>query len=293
MGYLSVDYQRGLEGAAASDLGLSGFWGDCPVLQSVENSRLAFGHIYRGEPLISRATTGTLPPYNAYITNTSGTSIFGSVTRIGGGFTLQTGATDNDETTAQYGAVGSMEISDAASEKFDLWYECLVEPDTIAATQAGFFVGMHIVVAAVSSVLENDGALSDASKIGFFKPEGDAGIFNIVYQLGGQTLVTLVDGSAQSGDRLTAHTFTANAVKRLGFRFRPDAPTANRVTFFIDGVEQPTYVTGTQIATSTGSAFPDSITMLPTWSILTANGASEKIIVPCWGAYMGRALGTT
>ncbi len=295
MGYASVDYQRGLEAAAASDLGLSGFWGDCPILEDLENGRQGFGHIYNGfHPIDVLTATGvcTWQPYNVYITAT-GTPSFGSTARIGGGMIVKTGTADNDEVTAQYGIVPVMEISDAANETFDMWYECLVETNNVSTQpQSGFFVGMCEPVTGVDSLIDADGTIDAARDlIGFFKPEGDDATFNIVYQKGAQTIVTVVDGSAASGDTLTAHTMVLNTVKRLGFRYRINAAAANKITFFIDGVEQGTYVTAANIAAAT---FPDSVAMLPTWGVTSGVVTTQhQIIVPMWGAYSGRALGTT
>ena len=58
----------------------------------------------------------------------------------------------------------------------------------------------------------------------------------------------------------TVATMVADTFMKLGFVYDPLAPTAKRITVYVDGVASTTYVTGTNIATAT---FPDGEEMSP------------------------------
>jgi hypothetical protein len=86
---------------------------------------------------------------------------------------------------------------------------------------------------------------------------------DIVYQKGGQTLQSVSD----------AHqAIEASTYYSLGFVYDPEFPAANKIKFYIDGVETGKYVTTTNIAAAT---FPDAEEL--TWLFATKVGAASEV----------------
>lgn len=278
MGHVNVGYRRGVEGIADTDESLSGFWGDCPILSAAEDAKECFGHIEDGLGVVNLAADGATGQYDVELTAASGTAAFGSVARSGGGLTIVTGATDEDETCAQWGGEtnAAFRISDTASQARKLWYEILaIAGIAITATADSWFLGLcESFTMADNALIKADGTLEGARDlIGFFHPEGDAGLVDFVYQKGGAANQTLIDG---------ALTMSTSAFKKMGFKYDPTAPDANKVRVYYGGVEESTYVTSALIAAST---FPDAVLMLPTFCVKIAAGVSQSLIIPTWGCY--------
>ena len=103
MGHINVDYQRGVDADADTVLGLSGFWGDAPILSSLENRRISFGYIEDGLGVPEIAVDGDTAGYQVEFTTGGGTASFGSDAASGGGLIIKTGTSDNDEIIAVYG----------------------------------------------------------------------------------------------------------------------------------------------------------------------------------------------
>lgn len=281
MGHVNVGYRRGVEGIADTDESLSGFWGDCPILSAAEDAKECFGHIEDGLGVVNIAADGATGQYDVELTAAAGTPAFGSYARSGGALQILTGTTDEDETCVQWGGETNtpFRISDAVSEARKLWFEILaIAGVAITASSDAWFLGLcESFTMADNALIEADGTIhDDRDLIGFFHPEGDAGLVDFVYQKGGGGVehVTLIDG---------ALTMSTSAFKKMGFMYNPDAPDANKVRIYYGGVEQSTYVTAALIAAST---FPDAVLMTSTFCVKVATeGTAQSLIIPTWGCY--------
>lgn len=277
MGELQVGYRRGAEGTADTDTGLSGFWGDCPILTTLENRRRAYGYIEDGLGVSTLEATGSTGPYVATLTAT-GTPQFGSDDVIGGTLLMKNGTADNDGIDAVFGGTKSapFRISDALTEARKLWFEVAVIPGLITVTQQEFFVGLcETYDAAADGLLEDaDGIDTDRDLIGFFKRVGDAGLVDFVYQKGSQTIQIVLNGYK------TLNTTTA---VKLGFVYDPDAPDSEKIRIYTDGIPESTFVTADNIAAAT---FPDAIKMAPTFALKNKVVTTQQTLaIPFWGCY--------
>ncbi len=283
MGVVQVHYRRGPDATASTGSKLSGFWGDCPILYALEDQDRGYGYFEDGLGVDRITATGVSGPYSVAMT---GTGDFGSSDDIGGGILLETPANADDETIAQFGGgiagKGSFRISDAVTEAKKLWFEVALDVNTIADNTMSFFVGLceGLVPAAAADVIKADHTIEGARDlIGFFKKDGDASLVDVVYQKGGDTLKTLIDGDI---------TLVADAIIRLGFLYDPSTVAARKITFFVDGIPKSTYVTSALIAASGATDFPDAVMMNPTFVVKADTGTVCKLILHNWGCYQLR-----
>lgn len=280
MGTVNVGYRRGADGTADTNPGLSGFWGDCPILSTLEDRQAAYGYIEDGLGIPTIESTDRTGGYVATITAT-GTPQFGSDDVIGGTLLMKNGTADNDGIDAVYGGTKTapFRISDAETEARKLWFEIGVIPGLITATQQEMFVGLcETYDAAADGLLEDAGGIdSERDLIGFFKPQGDAGTVDFIYQKGTQTLQTVLNGYT------TLNTSTAT---KLGFVYDPKAPASERIRIYTNGILESTFVTATQIAVSATTGFPDAIKMAPTFALKNSVATTQQTLqIPFWGCY--------
>lgn len=282
MGHVDVDYERGADADADTAEGLSGFWGDCPIVASVENIRKAYGYIEDGHGVPEIIADGPIGVYEVEVTAT-GTPKFGSMSSIGGGLRIVTGTADNDELIAVYGgnSAASFRISDATTEKSKLWFEVSVLPTLITATQSGAFFGLcETFAGAAAGLIEDDGTIDPARDlIGFFKREGDAGLVDFIYQKGSQTIQILLNGYK---------TLNTTTPVKLGFKYDPTRADAEQITIYTDGIPESTFVTATLIAAADPDSFPDAVAMTPTFNVKNATGAAQTWEMKFWGCYQER-----
>ena len=272
-----TDYKGDATGSGTSP----NLWGDCPLVEMIADSNV--GYQWHDEflhfPTI--ATTNVKDPY--YFFADAGITCLGSTAALGGALTIvQDGSHDNDEGWLQYGThvYSPFMISDTAGSDKKLWFEARVKVSSIVDDVLAMFVGLaEVGVCAAEYKTDDTGVLADKDYIGFdtlHVNSGTAGtnaLVNVVYNLSGQTAKTLIT---------TAHTLVANTHVNLGFVYDPDEETAKRIKFYVDNVEQSTYVTATQIATATGVAFPDAQYMAPTVGTKLGSAVAGTLTMPWW-----------
>lgn len=171
-------------------------------------------------------------------------------------FQMSTG--DDEEATIALGGSGQAicEINSTSGSDFDLWFECRVKFSNVSDTICKNFIGLGAEDAAANGQgLDAAGlVMTDNGWIGFIRQEDDGNAINFIYAAAGQTEVEHITG-------VTA--ITADTYVNLGFRYQPTAVPAKRIAIFVDGVEQGTYVTQTNIDVNT---FPEGepLTMVAT-----------------------------
>lgn len=195
----------------------------------------------------------------------TGDSIAQIATDKHGVVAVATDGTDNDEAWMQMGdaACVSAIISDTAGDDKLLVFEARVKVSSVTDTKMNMFVGLMEEGRAVADTVTDAGALADKDYIGFTILEGDGDALKFVYKKAGQTAQTVLT----YGTAIEADTFY-----KLGFVFDPDAPADQRIKIYVNGSEQSTYVTATQIAAAT---FPDGEELSPIFGM--KNAAAEAM----------------
>lgn len=185
--------------------------------------------------------------YTSYI-DTGGT-LLGLADEKGGVLALAMDNTDNDEIwmEAGDGTIQLGQISDTAGDDHLTAFECRVKFSSIVDGVCSFFAGLATPgLAAADTMTDDTGALAAAKSFIGFRNLLDGDGVDCYYQAVSQTGVTSISD---------AHTLVADTFVKLGFLYDPSAPASKRITWYVDNVEQSTYVTATQIATAT---FPDA-----------------------------------
>jgi hypothetical protein len=219
--------------------------------------------------------------YTGYISNT-GDTLTGVADESGGVLALYNTTNDNDEVWLHSGDATSVfgAISDTAGSDFLTAFECRVKVNSIADDVASIFCGLAEEGTAADNTKANDtGVLASKDYIGFNTVHVNAGtagtnaLVNFVYRLAGQTAVAKIS---------TVHTFVADDFVKLGFLYDPAADTSKRIKVFVNNVEQSTYVTGTNIAVATGSAFPDGEEMGFLAGVKSGSTTPSELSIDWW-----------
>jgi hypothetical protein len=199
----------------------------------------------------------------------TGGSISTLATDRSGVLRFLTDTTDNDENWLQPGSATSVSgvISDTAADAKMLIFEARVRYNKVADNEMASFVGLSEEGCAVANTMtDNDGILVTTKDfIGFhvLQADGDALLFR--YQKASQTPVTVLTyGTA----------ITAAAWMNLAFIYDPSQPASKQIAIWVDGVEQTTYVTGTNIAAAT---FPDAEELQPLFGMKNGSGAAASM----------------
>lgn len=206
----------------------------------------------------------------------SGDTIVALADEDGGVIALTTAATDNNEVWMQSGDGTSVlgKISDAAGSDFLTVFECRVKKSSIADNVAAVFCGLaEEGCAAEDSKTDDDGIMADKDYIGFDSVHADGDAINFVYRLSGATAVEKISD---------VHSPDADDFVKLGFVYDPEAKASERIKVFVNNVEQSTYVTATNIATSSGSAFPDGEEMAALFGIKNGDSTAAEFAIDWW-----------
>lgn len=184
--------------------------------------------------------------YTSYI-DTGGT-LLGLADEKGGVLALSMDNTDEDEIwiSAGDGTQQLGRISDTAGDSHLTAFECRIKMSSIVNGVCSFFAGLATPGLAGANTLADATGVPAAAKsfIGFRNLLDGDGV-DCFYQAVNQTLQTSIDN---------AHTLAADEFVKLGFIYDPDAIASKRITWYVNNVEQGTYVTAAQVAAAT---FPD------------------------------------
>ena len=193
---------------------------------------------------------------------------------------LYADASDNDSPAmclAGGNIGGPFKISDTAGEAFPLAFECRFQLSSVADDVSAIFLGLgEEAIPANECKADDTGVMVDKDYIGFNSVHTNSGttgtnaILTFVYNIasGGSSPVTLIS---------TLKTMVASTWYKVGFLYDPSADTTKRIRIFLDGEEQSTYVTGTQIAVA--AAFPDGEELVPTFINKAGTGTASSLIL--------------
>lgn len=171
---------------------------------------------------------------------------------------------DNDEGSIVANPLGApFIISDTAAEEYGLAAEFRIKKASIADNALSFFIGLsEEATAAANALVDDTGVVADKDHIGFSCVAAAGETVNWVYKKAGQTAQTAL---------AAAHTLVADTYVKLGFLYLPTRKASKRIACFVNGVEQSTYITSTNIAAAT---FPDGEEL--TFHFATKVGAAAE-----------------
>lgn len=245
-------------------------WSDCDILNFIRDPSKGF---YFFDDFLNFEPNSTDAKYDVYIdtgvTVTPKQGVLDGVVEIGGN------DADNDEgVLSAYAPMA--QISDGAGEAFPLWFEARWKKASIADNALASFIGLaydddsSVTVAKTLCLTDNDGALGAFSFIGFHVDQADGDALDFVYKAEGQTAVVKIAG---------VQTLVADTWYKLGFKYDPNADADRRIKIYVDGEEQSTYVTATNIAAAT---FPDAEKLAPVWAAKVGTDMSAVLSQLDW-----------
>ena len=195
------------------------------------------------------AGTGSTDKYGSY--GDTGVTFTQKPAVVGGQIEIAGNDADNDEAVlTTHGPL--VQISDTAGDDRKLWFEARFSKASIANNGLGFFLGLafdhgsSVPISNTLALTDDDADLGAFSYIGFHCDQADGDAIDFVYK---------AEGGAQTVAIAGVQVPVADTFYKFGFTYDPKAAASKRIAVYVDGVEQTTYVTGTNIAAAT---FPDA-----------------------------------
>ena len=267
----NVDY---IQSSNALDQPSPIIWADCPLSQYLARHGDAANAVYFGDrfeafPNASAPATAAHGKWEAY--GDTGVVIgpdkdetlgIGPVCKISGN------DADNDEGNIS-GPSNCFRISDTGGELGKLWFECRLRKASVADNGLALFAGLgwdltnNVSLAKADALVDNTGAIGAFSMIGFHVDHANGDSVDFVYRADGQAATVPIAG---------LKAIAADTFYNLGFVYDPQEVDAKKIKVYVDGVEDDTYVTATDIAAAT---FPDDEWMAPCY--LTKVGAAAEV----------------
>jgi len=235
----------------------SSIWRNADIIEMIRNPRC--GHYFFEDFMVGK-------PGHLITLEADATAATADGAERGGSITLTTGGTDNNECYVG-GDYGGFEISDTGGDAHKLWFEARVKVSAIAAQTV--FVGMIDPAAVAANMLLDAGTVGDFDYIGFRINEADPDGIDFAYRISGGSEVVAVN---------EAQVAVADTYYKLGFVYDPLEDTSRRITIYVNGTANATYVTGTNIA---AASFPDAQLLTPAIGIKT-NAAVTKVLECDW-----------
>lgn len=176
-------------------------------------------------------------------------------------------ATDNDENNMQRGATGQVHaiISTTSGDDCVLGFEFRVR-FTQVTNIYNFFGGLtEESLSATDAFFSDTGVIADKDYIGWLVGEAAGStLFFGWNKAGGTDVIGFTWGTA----------LVAAQWYKLGFLYDPGAPADRRIKLFIDGVEQATYVTATQLASAN---FPNGEELTTYFNLKSGSAATKSL----------------
>ncbi len=242
----------------------SNIWSDCPI-EAIRNKQV--DGIFVGDDFVDGVPAYKYDEYKANSTTITQLPLTGGIVQVGGN------GTDNDEGNMQQDGAPFVISSTSA---YDLWFEARVKKESITDEHLAFFIGLGEESFAADTAMSDDEAdLISKDLIGFHCDLSDGDALDIVYgkATGGAADVQTVKAAAA--------TLVADTYIKLGFKVSWGKPgtSAKRISFFINGVEQSTYVTDTLLEAST---FPDGEELAMLLLTKVGTGAAKLFSMDWW-----------
>jgi hypothetical protein len=245
-------------------------WANCPVLDILEDPGLGMYFFDDFLNFSKHVSAQNVQQYASYID--TGVTIQ-SLPLIQGVLEVAGNDADNDEGSITTGGnTGTLAvISDTAGDDKKLWFEARIKKASIADNACAFFVGLsEEALAAADTLVDDTAEIASKDMIGFRVKQDNGEELDFVYRKAGQAVQEVI----AAGASMVADTYI-----KVGFVYDPNRPAANRIAIFINGVEQTTYVTATNIAAAT---FPDAEELALLLATKVGAAAESKFQMDWW-----------
>lgn len=249
-------------------------WGDCPKLGILEGS---VPGVYLFDDFLSfpdHVSDQNTQRYSSYID--TGVTIKQLAGVKYGQIEIAGNDADNDEgVLSDYGPL--FYIQDAKASK-KLWFEARWKKASVANDALATFLGLAydhgsgVPVTNTLCLTDDDANLGAFSFLGFHVDQADGDALDFVYKAEGQSAVVKI---------AVVQALVADTWYKLGFVYDPAFPADKRIKIYVNGVEQTTYVTETNIAAAT---FPDDEGLARVWAAKVGAAAEVKSQLDWWGA---------
>lgn len=256
-------------------------WSQFNALRLVEDP--TYGCHFFDDFLYMQSEDGTDDVYFKYI-DTSNTIrlVAQTATVVGGEVALVTDATDNDAPVLAFrganaggGNISSVILGNSSTASFLTLFETRLKKSSITDNQCAFFAGLAEATAraADDGLLEDDTGdiVNSISAIGFRAKHDNGEELDFVYQDAAQTAPTEVIANIQA--------MVADTYIKLGFVYNPLEENSKKIKIYVNGVEQSTYVTTTNIDAAT---FPENDAMTPTFGSKNGEATATTLTIDWW-----------
>lgn len=280
MSHRSMDYSSTALGTENTSVGPSkSIWADCPVLEMIQDPGRG---VYFFDDFLGLQDPTTAKAYGIYLMLDTGDCTITASPEPGGAIKLF-GTTDNEDCGIKLGdATSAPFIIPADSGSYgSLWFECRIKKSAITDALGGFFVGLADETALAANFIADAGNdFGDNDLIGFWNDETDDSTgshVHVVCQKTGADFDTIID---------TVEELVADTYVKLGFKYNPTALASKRIAFFVNGVEQSTYV-GEESGDATvylgdTTNFPGGEEMAPIAYISQASNSDMTVTMDWW-----------
>lgn len=274
MGEMFTKHENALSG------GLSRFWKQSSHRQFLLGDfSVGFGHFDDFTNFADHVSDQDTQQYASYID--TGVTIKQKAAVVGGQAEIAGNDADNDEgVLSTHGPL--FQVSDTAGAEKRLWFEARWAKASIANNALATFLGLGfdhgdgVPLSKTLCLTDDDANLGAFSYLGFHVDQADGDAVDFVYK---------AEGGAQTVKIAGVHVPVAATFVQLGFMFDPFAEAAKRIKVYVDGVEQSTYVTATNIATAT---FPDAEPLGMVWCAKVGAAAEIKSQLDWWAGFQER-----
>ncbi len=254
-------------------------WADCPWNEAILDPNKGYGLFDDFLNFSDHISDQSVQGYDSYID--TGVTIQQLAGVVGGQVEIAGNDADNDEgVLSTHGPI--VQVSDTAGSDKALWFEARVAKASIADNALGMFIGLAfdhgngVPVAKTLCLTDNDAALGAFSFLGFHVDNADGDALDTVYKADGQAAQVVQAG---------VQTLAASTFYKLGLKYDPKEVPSKRIKFFVDGTEQTSYVTATNIAAAT---FPDAEPLGLVFCTKVGTAAEVKAQLDWWRVFQER-----
>ena len=251
-------------------------WHDCDVLELIRDPNKGvyfFDDFLNFSQHITDQDTQTYSSYIDTGVTIKGNASAGTNNQDRGVVEIAGNDADNDEgsitTGGNTGTLGM--ISDTAGSDQKLWFEARIKKASIADNALAFFVGLSAEgLAGANTLVDNTGEIADNDFIGFRTKHDNGEELDFVHNKNSGSITETI---------AAATSMVADTWIKVGFKYEPAEVSARRISIYLDGVKQSTYVTGTTIATAN---FPDGEELALLLATKVGAAAESKFYIDWW-----------
>lgn len=244
-----------------------------------DNGWIYFGDDFLGyNALAASGAFGAAPYYGFLDTDCAIASVatqLGGVVRLTTSTTADAAAGFGPGQVAGMAKVGVGTPGTLTSKGGKVLFEARIALPSVEDAKGSFFIGLgELGLIADNGLFTDAHAVAGNDLIGFWVTDADGDKLNFGYNVGSGTAQVI------GYTALAAATFV-----KVGFVYDPDCAPAKRIKWYVNGVEQSTYVTQANVAAAT---FPGGIQLSPAIYAKTDDNAAYSADLDWWHIGMQR-----